>query len=108
MPISELAKHSTRMTLRAKNAPGRSEIERPIPKLKQGPESLCATRRRDPHSVAALMELYKDVTIGKPSAIANDTDTAVPFVGVLAEGAIYDKILPPARILAHYQAGIGQ
>jgi hypothetical protein len=30
------------------------------------------------------------------------------FAGVLDEVAIYDKNLPPARIKAHYQAGIGQ
>jgi hypothetical protein len=31
-----------------------------------------------------------------------------PFAGVLDEVAIYDKNLPPARIKAHYLAGIGQ
>jgi hypothetical protein len=35
-------------------------------------------------------------------------DNWKPFVGVLDEVAIYDKVLPPARIKAHYQAGLGQ
>jgi hypothetical protein len=30
------------------------------------------------------------------------------FVGVLDEVAIYDKPLPPARILLHYQIGAGK
>lgn len=27
------------------------------------------------------------------------------FVGLMDEAAIYDKVLPPDRILAHYRAG---
>jgi hypothetical protein len=45
-------------------------------------------------------------TIG--ARINTGGDTVQPFPGLIDELAIYDKLLSPERVMAHYQAGLGQ